>query len=164
MITLIPTRKLAYIVEQLKIILWILFHIQPLRIFVHVAIGNKKYANCKSCGHQRANSAPLMPVHYTSCSTDSVSSASIERLFSNLGNVHTEECNRLGNSKAYKLVFCYRIIRSSYKLDYWLFRWTICTIFLVFMYTLMCQILNSVLIKINVYERHYRINVLDNIH
>ena len=43
------------------------------------------------------------------------SSASIERIFSNFGHVHTKARNRLGNEKAFKLVFCYRRERQ---LDY----------------------------------------------
>jgi len=40
-----------------------------------------------------------MQVHYTECSIDSVSSASIKRILSNFGNIHTKVCHLLGNSK-----------------------------------------------------------------
>jgi len=65
-----------------------LFDIQPLVMyqggrpqnsiwekFLHVAIGNKKYAKCKKYDHQQANNAARMQVHNTKCSIDSVSSA-----------------------------------------------------------------------------------------
>jgi len=44
------------------------------KVFLDVTIGNKKYAKCS---HQQANNAAKMQVHYTKCSMDSVSSASI---------------------------------------------------------------------------------------
>jgi len=81
--------------------------------FLHVAIGNKKYAIIRN-----NNNAARMQVHYTNYSMNSVSSASIEQIFSYFGNIHTKVCNLLGNSKAYKLVFCYRILRGSVELDY----------------------------------------------
>lgn len=46
------------------------------------------------------------------------SSASIERIFSNFGNIHTKVRNRLGNEKAFKLVFCYRMLRGGNELEY----------------------------------------------
>jgi hypothetical protein len=46
------------------------------------------------------------------------SSASIERIFSNFGNIHTKVRNRLGNSTAFKLVFCYRMLRGTVELEY----------------------------------------------
>ena len=46
------------------------------------------------------------------------SSASIERIFSNFGAIHTKIRNRLGNAKAAKLVFCYRMLRGDQELDY----------------------------------------------
>ena len=51
--------------------------------FLRVTIRNKKYAKCKKCGHQHANSATRMQAHNTKSSTNSASSASIERMFSN---------------------------------------------------------------------------------
>ena len=60
----------------------------------------------------------LIIVHYTKCSMDSVSSASSERIFSNFVNIHTKVHNLLCNSKAFKMVFCYRILRGSAELDY----------------------------------------------
>jgi len=41
------------------------------------------------------------------------SSTSIEEIFFSFENIHTKVCNHLGNSKAFKLVFCYRILRGS---------------------------------------------------
>ena len=46
------------------------------------------------------------------------SSASIERVFSNFGVIHTKLRNRLGNEKASKLVFCYRMLRGQSEIDY----------------------------------------------
>ena len=46
------------------------------------------------------------------------SSASIERVFSSFGLIHTKVRNRLGNEKASKLVFCYRMLRGTEELDY----------------------------------------------
>lgn len=46
------------------------------------------------------------------------SSASIERVFSSFGAVHSKVRNRLGNDKASKLVFCYRMLRGGKELDY----------------------------------------------
>ena len=46
------------------------------------------------------------------------SSASIERVFSSFGLIHTKVRNRLGNAKAAKLVFCYRMLRGKEELDY----------------------------------------------
>ena len=86
-------------------------------IFLHVPVGNKKYVKRKKSDHQQANNAARMQVHYTECSMDSVSSVSIERIFSNFGNIHTKVCN-LGNSKTFKLVFCYKILRGSVELAY----------------------------------------------
>ena len=56
------------------------------------------------------NNAARLQVHYTKCSMDSVSSA--ERIISNFGNIHTKLCNLVGNNKAFKLVFCYKILRG----------------------------------------------------
>ena len=50
--------------------------------------------------------------------TSPASSASIERVFSSFGLVHTKARNRLGNEKAAKLVFCYRMLRGKRELDY----------------------------------------------
>ena len=41
------------------------------------------------------------------------SSASIEQVFSNFGAIHSKIRNRLGNEKAVKLVFCYRMLRGG---------------------------------------------------
>jgi len=41
--------------------------------------------------------------------------------FINLGNINTKVHNLLGNSKAFKLVLCYRILRGSFELDYSMF-------------------------------------------
>ena len=46
------------------------------------------------------------------------SSASVERVFSNFGLIHSKIRNRLGNEKASKLVFCYRMLRGATELDY----------------------------------------------
>ena len=46
------------------------------------------------------------------------SSASIERVFSSFGAIHNKVRNRLGNAKASKLVFCYRMLRGGNDLDY----------------------------------------------
>ena len=81
--------------------------------FLHVAIGNKKYAIISN-----NNNATRMQVHYTKCSMDSVSSASIELIFSNFKNIHTKVRNLLGNSKAFKLAFCIWILRGSAELYY----------------------------------------------
>ena len=82
--------------------------------FLHVTFGNKKYAKCD---HQQANTAARIKVHYTKCSMDSVYSASTERKNFNLGNIHSKVCNLLCNSKTFKLIFCYRILRGSVELD-----------------------------------------------
>jgi len=60
----------------------------------------------------------LIIVHYTKCSMGSVSSASFEQIFSNFVNIHTKVHNLLCSSKAFKVVFCYRILRGSAELDY----------------------------------------------
>ena len=46
------------------------------------------------------------------------SSASVERIFSNFGLIQTKLRNRLGISKASKLVACYRFLRGSHDLDW----------------------------------------------
>ena len=46
------------------------------------------------------------------------SSASIERVFSNFGVIHTKLRNRLGNETAPKLVFCYRMLRGQNDIDF----------------------------------------------
>ena len=46
------------------------------------------------------------------------SSASIERVFSTFGIVHSKLRNRLGTDTASKLVFCYRMLRGKHELDY----------------------------------------------
>ena len=46
------------------------------------------------------------------------SSASLERVFSSFGLVHTKLRNKLGIAKAQKLVYCYRMLRGSAELDY----------------------------------------------
>jgi len=46
------------------------------------------------------------------------SSASIERVFSNLGNIQSKLRNRLGLDKAAKLVMCYRELRGCFELDW----------------------------------------------
>jgi len=61
-------------------------HRIPQGNFLHVAIGNKRYAKCKKCGHQQA---ARLQIHYTKSSMDSVSSALIERIFYNLENIYT---------------------------------------------------------------------------
>ena len=45
--------------------------------------------------------------------TSPASSASIERVFSSFGVVHNKARNRLGNAKAAKLVYCYRMLRGK---------------------------------------------------
>ena len=42
-----------------------------------------------------------------------VSSAPIERIFTNFGYIHSKLQNRLGGAAAAKLVFCYRMLRGS---------------------------------------------------
>lgn len=46
------------------------------------------------------------------------SSASIERIFSNFGLIHSKLRNRLGVNTAAKLVMCYRMLRGPKELDY----------------------------------------------
>ncbi|KAK2148191.1 hypothetical protein LSH36_510g00030 [Paralvinella palmiformis] len=46
------------------------------------------------------------------------SSASIERIFSNFGQIHNKDKNKLGNNTASKLVFCYRLLRGDEEIDY----------------------------------------------
>ena len=48
-----------------------------------------------------------------------VVTASVERIFSNFGLVQTKLRNRLGISKASKLVSCFRFLRGSHDLDWW---------------------------------------------
>jgi len=55
------------------------------------------------------NLADVM-IHLLSCPA---SSASVERVFSSFGLVHTKLRNRLGVDRAAKLVFCYRMLRGS---------------------------------------------------
>ena len=45
------------------------------------------------------------------------SSASVERVFSSFGLVHTKLRNRLGVERAAKLVFCYRMLRGNMNVD-----------------------------------------------
>jgi len=42
-----------------------------------------------------------------------VSSAPIERIFTNFGYIHSKLRNRLGGAAAAKLVFCYCMLRGS---------------------------------------------------
>lgn len=46
------------------------------------------------------------------------SSASIERMFSNFGLIHSKIRNRLGLDKCSKLVMCYRMLRGSFEPEY----------------------------------------------
>lgn len=46
------------------------------------------------------------------------SSASIERMFSNFGVIHSKLRNRLGMNTTAKLVMCYRMLRGPVELDY----------------------------------------------
>ena len=46
------------------------------------------------------------------------SSASIERIFSNLGMLQTKLLNRLGHATTAQLVLCYRSLRGSTELDW----------------------------------------------
>jgi len=46
------------------------------------------------------------------------SSASIERIFSNFGYIHSKLWNRLGGATAAKLVFCYRMLCSNSSEDW----------------------------------------------
>jgi len=39
-------------------------------------------------------------------------------IFYNFWNIHTKVHNYLGNTKAFKLVFCYRILKVGVELDY----------------------------------------------
>ena len=64
---------------------------------LHVPVGNKKYAKSVIIGNN--SNAARVQVHYTKCSMDPVSSASIQRIFSNFGNIHTKVSTLLGNSK-----------------------------------------------------------------
>lgn len=54
----------------------------------------------------------------TQLHTAIASSSSIERVFSSFGLVHSKLRNRLGNDKAAKLVFCYRMLRGVHEIDY----------------------------------------------
>ena len=38
--------------------------------FPLVAVGKKKYAKCKKCGHQQANNASRMMAHHQKCTDD----------------------------------------------------------------------------------------------
>lgn len=49
----------------------------------------------------------------TKISSLPASSASVERLFSTFGLVHTKLRNRLGNEKTEKLVMCHRTLRDQ---------------------------------------------------
>ena len=49
-------------------------------------------------------------VHLLSCPA---SSASVERVFSSFGIVHTKLRKRLGVERAAKLVYCYRMLRGK---------------------------------------------------
>ena len=51
------------------------------------------------------------------CVHEPPSSASIERVFSSFGAIHTKVRNGLGNGKASKLVFCYRMLRGRKELE-----------------------------------------------
>ena len=46
------------------------------------------------------------------------SSASVEHIFSNFGQIHSKIRNRLGNQTAGKLVFCFRLLRGDLEIDY----------------------------------------------
>lgn len=46
------------------------------------------------------------------------SSASIERMFSNFGHIHSKIRNRLGLEKCSKLVMCFRMLRGSFEPEY----------------------------------------------
>ena len=46
------------------------------------------------------------------------SSASIKRIFSSFGQIHSKLRNRLGLERATKLVFCYRILRGPKELEH----------------------------------------------
>ena len=56
----------------------------------------------------------LMNDLHTACA----SSASLERIFSSFGLVHTKLRNKLGIAKAQKLVYCYRMLRGPAELEY----------------------------------------------
>ena len=45
--------------------------------------------------------------------------ASIERVFSTFGHIHSKLRNKLGVQKAAKLVLCYRMLRGGSEPDYW---------------------------------------------
>jgi len=82
-------------------------------LFLQVAVfivGNKKYAKSLII-----SKLTMLPECKSTAKNlmDSVSSASIEQIFSNFRNIHTKVRNLLGNSKAFKLVLCYRILRPS---------------------------------------------------
>ena len=81
----------------------------------------------------------------------------------------------VGNKKfaVQKVVFCCRILRASVELDYltvqienihFVCRRIINVIISLYSLVFMCQILSRVLIKMNVRERHYRLNLLNDIH
>lgn len=57
---------------------------------------------------------PLMVQLHSACA----SSASIERVFSSFGLIHSKLRNRLGVQKASKLVLCYRMLRGTQELEY----------------------------------------------
>ena len=54
----------------------------------------------------------------SNCYRASDSSVSTERIFSNIGNIHTKVHNQLGSSSAFKLVFCFGILRRTVDLEH----------------------------------------------
>ena len=63
-----------------------------------------------------------LPGGYTdllvSLHTACASSASIERVFSSFGIIHSKLRNHLGVEKAAKLVFCYRMLCGKHEVEY----------------------------------------------
>jgi hypothetical protein len=57
----------------------------------------------------------VLAVKLPSCTA---SSASIERVMSNFGNIHTNVRNRPCNNTAFKFVFCYMILRGTAEFGY----------------------------------------------
>ena len=55
----------------------------------------------------------MVRLHSSPCS-----SASIERIFSNFGLIHSKLRNKLGVQKASKLVLCYRMLRGKKELEW----------------------------------------------
>lgn len=81
-------------------------------------IGRSVYPVTWWLGAKRSGvSAEMVAIAKTLLSS-ACSSASIERVFSNFGAIHSKLRNRLGNEKAAKIVFCYRMLQGPTEIDY----------------------------------------------